>query len=84
MMSEQQALVRSAISSRLNIIISGGTGSGKTTLANAVINEIVKSAPAIAQSRLDDTPFKKGVERTSGRISGNLRPRRILNHRDSP
>jgi type IV secretion system protein VirB11 len=55
-MSEQQALtIRSAISSRLNIIISGGTGSGKTTLANAVINEIVKSAPDDRLVILEDT-----------------------------
>jgi type IV secretion system protein VirB11 len=47
--------IRSAISARLNIIISGGTGSGKTTLANAVINEIVKSTPEDRLVILEDT-----------------------------
>lgn len=55
-MTEHQAsTIRSAISSRLNIIISGGTGSGKTTLANAVIDEIVKSAPEDRLVILEDT-----------------------------
>ncbi|MBX4899587.1 MULTISPECIES: P-type conjugative transfer ATPase TrbB [Rhizobium] len=55
-MSEYQAAtIRSAISARLNIIISGGTGSGKTTLANAVIDEIVKSAPEDRLVILEDT-----------------------------
>ncbi|PDT01600.1 P-type conjugative transfer ATPase TrbB [Rhizobium chutanense] len=51
----QAATIRSAISARLNIIISGGTGSGKTTLANAVIDEIVKSAPDDRLVILEDT-----------------------------
>ncbi|MBY5487086.1 P-type conjugative transfer ATPase TrbB [Rhizobium leguminosarum bv. viciae] len=51
----QAATIRSAISTRLNIIISGGTGSGKTTLANAVIHEIVKSAPEDRLVILEDT-----------------------------
>jgi type IV secretion system protein VirB11 len=55
-MTEHQAsTIRSAISARLNIIISGGTGSGKTTLANAVIDEIVKSAPDDRLVILEDT-----------------------------
>lgn len=55
-MTEYQAsTIRSAISARLNIIISGGTGSGKTTLANAVINEIVKSTPQDRLVILEDT-----------------------------
>ncbi|WP_043617614.1 P-type conjugative transfer ATPase TrbB [Ensifer sp. ZNC0028] len=55
-MTEAQATtIRSAIGARLNIIISGGTGSGKTTLANAVINEIVKSAPEDRLLILEDT-----------------------------
>ncbi|OJF99500.1 conjugal transfer protein TrbB [Rhizobium sp. 58] len=55
MTDEQAATIRSAISSRLNIIISGGTGSGKTTLANAVIAEIVKTAPDDRLVILEDT-----------------------------
>lgn len=55
-MSEDQAVtIRSAVSAKLNIIISGGTGSGKTTLANAVIEEIVKSAPDDRLVILEDT-----------------------------
>ncbi|NEJ80364.1 P-type conjugative transfer ATPase TrbB [Rhizobium leguminosarum bv. viciae] len=55
-MTEYQAsTIRCAISARLNIIISGGTGSGKTTLANAVIHEIVKSAPEDRLVILEDT-----------------------------
>ncbi|WP_173514529.1 P-type conjugative transfer ATPase TrbB [Sinorhizobium psoraleae] len=55
MTETQAATIRSAIGSRLNIIISGGTGSGKTTLANAVIFEIVKSAPEDRLVILEDT-----------------------------
>lgn len=51
----QAGTIRSAITSRLNIIISGGTGSGKTTLANAVIDEIVRSAPEDRLVILEDT-----------------------------
>nr|WP_246547580.1 P-type conjugative transfer ATPase TrbB [Ancylobacter defluvii] len=55
-MSEAQASVlRSAIASRMNIVISGGTGSGKTTLANAVIAEIVAEAPDDRVLILEDT-----------------------------
>lgn len=55
MSANHSRTIRSAINSRLNIIISGGTGSGKTTLANAVIDEIVKSAPKDRLVILEDT-----------------------------
>ncbi|PDT48348.1 MULTISPECIES: P-type conjugative transfer ATPase TrbB [Sinorhizobium] len=55
MTAHQASTIRSAIAARLNIIISGGTGSGKTTLANAIIDEIVKSAPQDRLVILEDT-----------------------------
>lgn len=55
MTADQLAIIRKAISSRLNIVVSGGTGSGKTTLANAVIAAIVEQAPEHRLIILEDT-----------------------------
>lgn len=51
----QATVLRSAVASRMNIVISGGTGSGKTTLANAVISEIVSLSPDDRLVVLEDT-----------------------------
>jgi type IV secretion system protein VirB11 len=41
----REIVIRNAITSRLIVVISGGSELGKTTLANAVIAEIVETAP---------------------------------------
>src|ERR1700678_652796 len=49
-------VLRSAIDRRLNIVIAGGTGSGKTTLAGAMINEMVeRSDPNERYVIIEDT-----------------------------
>jgi len=55
MTANQAEIIRSAVKSRLNIVVSGGTGSGKTTLANAIISEIVEHAPEDRLVILEDT-----------------------------
>jgi type IV secretion system protein TrbB len=51
----QAAAIRKAVANRQNIIVAGGTGSGKTTLANAIIDEIAAVAPHERLVILEDT-----------------------------
>jgi type IV secretion system protein VirB11 len=44
MTAEQAAYIRQAVAKRENILVGGGTGSGKTTLANAILKEIGRVA----------------------------------------
>ena len=51
----QASVIRSAVASKLNIVVAGGTGSGKTTLTNAILAEIVALAPDDRLVILEDT-----------------------------
>ncbi len=44
MTAEQAAYIRQAVVNRENILVGGGTGSGKTTLTNAILKEIGRVA----------------------------------------
>ncbi|MBS0513908.1 MAG: Flp pilus assembly complex ATPase component TadA [Proteobacteria bacterium] len=44
MTARQAAYIRQAVANRENILVGGGTGSGKTTLANAILKEIGRIA----------------------------------------
>lgn len=43
MTDDQAALLRDAVTSRQNILVAGGTGTGKTTLTNALLAEVAKT-----------------------------------------
>ncbi|MDF1599535.1 ATPase, T2SS/T4P/T4SS family, partial [Mesorhizobium sp. YIM 152430] len=51
----QVEVIREAIADRLNIVISGGTGTGKTTLTNAILAELVEVTPDHRLVILEDT-----------------------------
>lgn len=55
MTKEQKAVIQEAVKTHKNILISGGTGSGKTTLVNAVIQEMVENEPNERIAILEDT-----------------------------
>ena len=50
----QYEAVLDAIAKRENIIISGGTGSGKTTIANAILAKMIETGDRIIT--VEDTP----------------------------
>ncbi len=55
-MTEAQCdVIKNAVVAHRNILVIGGTGSGKTTLVNAIINEMVKHSPAERVFIIEDT-----------------------------
>ena len=55
MSAAQCALIKQAVRDRKNIVVLGGTGSGKTTLGNAVLHEITVCEPQARQIIIEDT-----------------------------
>lgn len=55
MTEHQVQVIREAIANRLNIVVSGGTGTGKTTLTNAILAELVEVTPDHRLVILEDT-----------------------------
>ncbi|MFK4259381.1 P-type conjugative transfer ATPase TrbB [Agrobacterium tumefaciens] len=51
----QVAVIQEAIAQRLNIVVSGGTGTGKTTLTNAILRDLVDVTPEHRLVILEDT-----------------------------
>lgn len=47
MTSRQAAALRGAVSARKNILVAGGTSSGKTTLTNALLAEVAKTSDRV-------------------------------------
>ena len=86
----QAAVLRKAVADRANILVAGGTGTGKTTLANALLAEVAKTADRVvliedtrelqcAAPNLVAMRTKDGVASLSDlvRSSLRLRPDRI-------
>ena len=55
MTEKQRDSLTTAIHSHKNILVIGGTGSGKTTLVNAIINEMVEIDPSERVILIEDT-----------------------------
>ena len=90
MSDDQAATLRAAVSSRANILVAGGTSTGKTTLTNALLAEVAKTADRVviiedtrelqcAAPNLVAMRTKDGVATLSDlvRSSLRLRPDRI-------
>jgi type IV secretion system protein VirB11 len=55
MTARQREAIETAVALRRNILVVGGTGTGKTTLANGIIDHIVKAAPGHRLVIMEDT-----------------------------
>lgn len=55
MTKAQCEVIKNAVDTHRNILVIGGTGSGKTTLVNAIINEMVRHSPTERVFIIEDT-----------------------------
>jgi ABC-type transport system involved in cytochrome bd biosynthesis fused ATPase/permease subunit len=70
---EQAATLRRAIRDHANIMVAGGTGSGKTTLANALLHEIAQLGERDYLGQQASGRLDPGTCRASG--AGGAAPR---------
>lgn len=75
--AHQSALLKEAVKRRKNILIAGGTGSGKTTFANALLNELKTSKERLVV--LEDLPeLQVSAEDSVCLRSSEKKPMRLL------
>ena len=81
MTADQAAFLREAVAAHTNILVAGGTGTGKTTLTNALLSEVARGKTGSSSSRIPAN-FKAGprtrcrcAPRTSSPISRIWRAR---------
>ena len=55
MTARQRAAIEMAVAERQNILVVGGTGTGKTTLANGIIDHMVRASPGHRLVIIEDT-----------------------------
>ncbi len=55
MTARQRGAIETAVAERLNILVVGGTGTGKTTLANGITDHVVRASPGHRLVIIEDT-----------------------------
>jgi P-type conjugative transfer ATPase TrbB len=87
MTAAQMQYICRAVDERLNILVVGGTGSGKTTLVNGIIHQMSAACPDDRLVIIEDTPEiqcaspNKVIKRTSPEVNINRLMRSAMRYR---